>query len=235
MSQSARSAAKSSAALIRAAVIHGSPGLREADHSGRMSGTSSARTATRPLRRPNPSETREQVRTVIAMFPSDPVSSAGPVFRVADREVRSETQRLETQMGRPARKALRRALQGAAGGSGSGVTVGWEARTVGEAVADPGPDRDAAVGQAANQKGDAGKRENRLDHAASSEGSGDASGRGTSVGHSAPSGQFAENQAMARSKVRIPMSRPSATPSNRFPSLKTIVETRDRLRAVSRP
>lgn len=225
MSQSARSSAKSAAALIRAAATHGLS--RPSGGSGGVGATSSARTATRPKRRPNPSETREQVRTVIAMFPLDPVSSAGPVFRVADREVRSETQRLETQMGRPARKALRRALQGAAGGSFAGVTLAWEARRVGEAVADPVPDRDSAVGQAADQKGDAGERENRLDHAASSEGSGDAGGRGTSAGHSAPSGQFAENQAIARSKVPVVMSPPASSRRRALPSLRTIVETRD--------
>ena len=55
-------------------------------------------------------------------------------------------------------------------------------------------------------------------------------GRGTSSGHSAPSGQLSENQRIARSQLPVFKSRPEATRSRAAPALKTMVETLDRER-----
>lgn len=62
----------------------------------------------------------------------------------------------------------------------------------------------------------------------------EATGRPTPSGHSTPSGQLAENQRMARSKLPVVRSRPEAIRSKVEPALNTIVETRarDRLRAA---
>ena len=59
-------------------------------------------------------------------------------------------------------------------------------------------------------------------------------GRSMASGQSAPSGQFSENQRMARSKFPVVRSRPDAIRSSANPALKTMVETRerDKLRAV---
>ncbi len=59
--------------------------------------------------------------------------------------------------------------------------------------------------------------------------SGKWTGRGTSTGQPAPSGQLSENQSIARSKVAVVTSlRPDAIPSSVDPRLRTIVDTRCR-------
>lgn len=60
--------------------------------------------------------------------------------------------------------------------------------------------------------------------------SGTGSGRGTSSGHSAPSGQWSENHCIARSYERVPRSPPARMRASRLPSLNTSVETRAPLR-----
>jgi hypothetical protein len=64
-------------------------------------------------------------------------------------------------------------------------------------------------------------------HAASGE-AGDVRGRSMFFGHLASSGQFWENQRIARSKLPVARSRPEAMRSSVMPALKTMVETRER-------